>query len=113
MKNIVDPISHASMVLNWGGAAIYTDPVGDAKLFLGKPDPAIILLTDIHEDHLDIARLQALAVEKRIIVAPKAVVDLLPPELQAKATVMNNGEKLEKSGFQIEAIAAYNIPESD
>ena len=26
---------------------------------------------------------------------------------------MNNGEKLEKSGFQIEAIAAYNIPESD
>ena len=113
MKNIVDPISHASMILNWSGIAIYTDPVGETKLFLGKPDPDIILLTDIHEDHLDIARLKVLAVEKTIIVAPKAVADLLPDELGPKIFVMKNGEKTDRLGFSIEAIPAYNIPESD
>ena len=108
----VDPISHASLILNWDGVAVYADPVGEAEMFAGKPEPDIILLTDIHGDHLDIERLKAITKEKTIIIAPKAVADKLPIELSAKVSVMNNGEVADKMGFKIEAIPMYNLPES-
>ena len=109
----VDPIEHASMILGWNGKTIYTDPVGGVSMFVGKPDTDIILLTDIHGDHLDIERLKALAQEKAIIVAPKAVADKVPEDLKSKIFMMNNGEVAEQMGFEIEAIPMYNLPESD
>lgn len=108
----VDPIAHASMVLNWDGMAIYTDPVGKAAMFLGKPDADIILLTDIHGDHLDVDTLKRVVVEKTIIVAPQAVADKMPEEMKAQVSVMNNGEVADKLGFKIEAVPMYNLPES-
>lgn len=116
----VDPISHASMILNWGGVAIYTDPVGETKMFAGKPAPDIILLTDIHGDHLDIEILKTLSKEKTIIIAPMAVADMLPNTIVGTLLVMNNGQKTNQKtnqkmnlqGFSLEAIPMYNLPES-
>lgn len=108
----VTPIEHATMVLKWNGKVIYTDPVGGASLFAGKPDPDIILLTDIHGDHLDVEALKAIVKDKTLIIAPRAVMDKMPEELKAKVLVMNNGETVNKIGFKIEAIPMYNLPES-
>ena len=112
----VTPVSHASMILNWDGMVIYTDPsvykADNANMFAGKPAPDMILITDIHSDHLDVETLKKIATEKTIIVAPKAAADQIPKELNLKVSVMNNGEIADYLGFQIEAIPMYNILES-
>ncbi|MFZ2149732.1 MAG: MBL fold metallo-hydrolase [Minisyncoccia bacterium] len=107
----VVPISHASMILNWGGMAVYTDPVG-AEKFASKPEPDIILLTDIHGDHLDVEALKALSKEKTIIIAPVAVADMLPDSVPGTLYVMKNGQKAEEKGFSVEAVPMYNFPET-
>ncbi|HEY4503183.1 MAG TPA: MBL fold metallo-hydrolase [Candidatus Paceibacterota bacterium] len=108
----VVPISHASMVLNWDGMTVYTDPVGEAKVFEGLAIPDLILLTDIHGDHLDVEALKTVTKAQTIIVAPQAVADEIPEELKPQVLVMNNGEVLDHAGFKIEAIPMYNLPES-
>lgn len=116
----ITPIEHASMILHWDGVAIYADPVGEVKMFEGKPDADIILLTDIHGDHFDIEALKTIVKEKTIIIAPKAVADEMSDkmpedtkELREKISVMNNSEVANQFGFKIEAVSMYNLPESD
>ncbi len=108
----IDPITHASMILGWAGKEMYTDPVDEKKanIFAGKPDADIILITDIHPDHLDIETLKKVTKDKTIIIAPKAVADQLPAEFSTKVSVMNNGEKKDFMGFSVEAIPMYNLP---
>jgi len=107
----VVPIEHASFVLNWGGKVLYADPV-DASKFAGQPEPDIILITDIHGDHLDPIALQALAKDKTAIVMPEAVALKMPAELMPQVSMIANGETKEILGFKIEAIPMYNLPES-
>ena len=114
----IEPISHASMILNWDNAVIYTDPVG-AKMFTNKPAPDIILLTDMHGDHLDLKALEAVVKDKTVIIAPMAVADMLPGTLAGTLLVMKNGErtnqktsqKINLRNFNVEAIPMYNLPE--
>src|SRR4051794_6589910 len=49
----IQPVNHATLVLEWNGKTIYVDPVGGAKRFGGLPKPDLILVTDIHGDHMD------------------------------------------------------------
>jgi L-ascorbate metabolism protein UlaG (beta-lactamase superfamily) len=106
---IIHPVNHASLVLQWKGQTIYVDPVGGAKVFRGLPAPDLILLTDIHGDHFDKANLPLLAGEKAALVAPPAVVKLLPEPLVKRATALANGESHTVLGIKMEAIAAYNL----
>lgn len=108
----VTPISHATMVLNLGGQVIYTDPVGGAGAFVSQPAPDLILITDIHYDHMDAPTLKAVAKDDTVIVVPQAVVEMLPKDLPGTVIVMKNGEKGTQKGVGIEAIPMYNIPES-
>lgn len=109
----VSPISHASAVINWDGEAIYMDPVGKASDLakLKLAEPGIILITDIHGDHLNVETLSAIVKENTVIVAPKAVADMLSPALLEKTIVLANDEKTTQKGFYIEAIPMYNLPE--
>ena len=108
----VTPISHASMVLEIGGAVIYNDPVGGVDAFINHPEADIILLSDIHGDHLDPETVQALATERTVIVAPQAVADQLPTTLPGTVVVLANGEKTTQNDIQIQAVPMYNMPES-
>jgi len=108
----IEPISHATAVIKWGDAVIYTDPVGGAEVFEGKDAPSFILITDIHGDHMDAKTLAALNLGDTKIIVPQAVKDQLPKEMAANLIVMGNGESQDFIGFNIKAISMYNLPEA-
>lgn len=103
------PIEHASLVLNWDGAIIYVDPVGKKDAFLKYHEPDMILITDIHPDHLDIPILESVVVEMTSIFAPQAVYDKLPKALKNNTKIIGNGEKAKDYEIAIEAIPMYNL----
>lgn len=110
---VIDPISHASFVFTLADTLIFNDPVGDAALYADKGTPDIILMSDVHGDHLSTSTLTALVGEGTKIIAPQAVYDLLPLLLQARTTVMANGDVITEEGVQFEAIPMYNLPETE
>src|SRR5439155_27364280 len=87
----IHPINHATFVMGWKNKTIYVDPVGGGKRFEGLPKPDLILVTDIHGDHLDAGTLEAVA-GGAIIVAPAVVAEKLPDKLRKQTTVLANGE---------------------
>lgn len=105
----IHPISHATAVINWGETTIYLDPVGGAEAFSGMDRPDMVLITDIHSDHMDAETLGALNLENIPVIAPQAVKNELPDSLATKLTVMNNGETMDQEGISIEAIPMYNL----
>ncbi len=111
LKAQIIPITHATSVIQWGDVAIYTDPTGGLEAFAGKKVPQIILVTDIHGDHLSTSTLSAVIASSTLIV-PQAVKDLLPANLASTSRVMKNGDKILVQGFSIEAIPMYNLPEA-
>ena len=48
----ITPLYHASTLIEAGGKTIYLDPAKPAKLS-GLPKADLILITDIHGDHMD------------------------------------------------------------
>lgn len=97
------PITHASLILKWDGKVIHVDPWSSGD-YTGQPKADLILITDIHGDHLDPAQVAAVRKPDTIIIAPPAVQEQL-----SEARVLNNGEKTEVLGIGIEAIPMYNI----
>lgn len=110
----ITPIAHASFVLEWDGLVIYNDPVG-AELFAGRPPADIILVSDIHGDHLDVEALQALVGVDTALIAPQAVADELPEDLANKVMVMVNDQLVRNNTLKvsIRAIPMYNLPEQN
>tara|TARA_R110002072_G_scaffold182067_5_gene338259 strand:- start:20026 stop:20805 length:780 start_codon:yes stop_codon:yes gene_type:complete len=107
----IQPISHATMVLDWEGTILYFDPVGGEEAFAGKKDANIIFVTDIHGDHLNLETLVAVSKENSQIIAPKAVIDQLPENLKKRVTQLDNDQTIEKDGFTITGIPMYNLRE--
>lgn len=112
-KIIVTPIEHASGIITIDRLVVYTDPVGDIARYDGKPAPNIILLTDIHGDHLDPAVLEALSGADVTLVMPEAVATELPQNIPGLRVVMANGDSKEILGAMIEALPMYNNPEAE
>lgn len=108
----IQPILHGSLVLTWDGKTIYVDPYGGTRAFKGIAAPDLILITDIHGDHLNQATLDSINTSNTVIVAPQAVVDKLPENLKSKAVVVSNGGNTEQKGVAISAIPMYNLPEA-
>jgi len=107
----IQPILHGTVALEWDGKTIYVDPYGGAKAFKGIAAPDLILITDIHGDHMSIETLEGIETSKAIIIAPKAVTEKLPEHLKERTTSLDNGKQIEKLGISITAIPMYNLPE--
>ena len=73
----IQPITHGTLVLQWKGKTIYVDPYGGADAFKGIAKPDIILITDIHGDHLNMETLVGLDTEETSFIVPQAVADKL------------------------------------
>lgn len=107
------PLEHAAGIVRWDETAIYFDPVGDSSLFAGMPAANIVLVTDIHGDHLSTSTLASVTGVNATLIVPQAVKDMLPAELAAKAKVLANGASIDERGFRITAIPMYNLPTAE
>lgn len=110
----VIPISHATAILKWDSAIIYTDPTGGAMMFRDQPEADIILVTDIHGDHYSPETLMAVleVSPDATLIAPQAVIDMMPEELASKAQALANDQSITVLDFDITGIPMYNLPES-
>lgn len=109
----IQPVLHSSFILKWNKHTIYVDPYKDMAVYNKYPSPTLIVITDIHGDHLNQKTLEEFVTEQTTIVAPLAVKNLLSDELKAKTIVLNNGEQKYITGISLEAIPMYNLPEDD
>ena len=108
---VIHPLDHATFVMGWNGKAIYIDPVGGADRFAGLPTPDLILVTDIHGDHLSAETLSAIATPQTRIVAPAAAAEQLPASLMGQTTALANGETRMFDDISVEGIPMYNLTE--
>lgn len=97
------PIYHASLLIEAGGKNIYLDPAKPAN-FSGLPPADLILITDIHGDHMDPGSISAISKAGTEIIAPPTVVKTV-----SSAQPISNGETKTWNGWTIEAIPMYNI----
>lgn len=104
----ITPISHATMVMEWGDNVIYVDPVGGMEAFQDQPKPDLILVTDIHGDHMNKETIQAVR-GNATLIAPQAVADALGKDMQVQ--VMSNGSTQDLMGISIKAVPMYNTTE--
>lgn len=107
----VIPVSHATTIIKWDGTTIYIDPVGGAETFDAYPKPDLILITDIHGDHLNIKTLEGLETSQAKIIVPQAVAQKIPLNFAPQLDVLNNGDSKERYGFTTTAIPMYNLRE--
>ncbi|HEX6945520.1 MAG TPA: MBL fold metallo-hydrolase, partial [Casimicrobiaceae bacterium] len=99
----ITPLNHATLQITHGAHVIDVDPVAQAN-FGTLAAPTMILVTDIHGDHLDPAAIAKLKGAATKIVAPAAAAAKLDG-----AVVIANGEKKEVDGVSVEAVPMYNL----
>jgi L-ascorbate metabolism protein UlaG (beta-lactamase superfamily) len=102
----ITPVYHASLVIEAGGKVIIIDPAKPAN-FSGLPQADLVLITDIHGDHMDPELLKSVKKTDTTIIAPAAVAKTV-----TEAKVINNGEKTTWGAWTIEAIPMYNTTAS-
>jgi L-ascorbate metabolism protein UlaG (beta-lactamase superfamily) len=99
----ITPIRHASVMIEAGGKVIHVDPWSQGN-YEGVPGADLILITDIHGDHMDPKAIEKVKKAGTQIVAPAEVAKTV-----REASVIRNGEKKTFAGFSIEAIPMYNL----
>lgn len=107
---VIHPVTHASFVMEWDGKTIYVDPVGGARAYDGLQRPDLILITDIHGDHLDAPTLTGIS-STAPIIAPAAVHEQLPAALQSRTFILGNDNNVDRLGINVAAIPMYNLTE--
>src|ERR1700686_2147550 len=91
----ITPLYHASTLIEAGGKTIYLDPAKPAKLS-GLPKANLILITDIHGDHMDPDSIKEISKDGTEILAPPAVVQTV-----TSAKPIANGESKKWEGWTI------------
>ena len=97
------PIYHAAAMIEAGGDRIYIDPAKPADI-RGLPPGDLILITDIHGDHMDADDIKALSKEGTQIIAPAAVQATI-----THAQILANGASTTWHKWKITAVPMYNI----
>lgn len=104
---VITPIRHASFQIDYANRVIQVDPIAsNPNANAAKGD--IVLVTDIHGDHMDPSAINQLRKPDGVVVAPAAVRDALAGKVE-NITVLANGESKVVSGINIEAVPMYNL----
>lgn len=109
----IHPVLHSSMAMQWGEVSILVDPYGGADKYTEFDSPALILITDIHGDHMNKETLGELNLSGATVIAPSAVWDQLGDLEVSNKIVLGNGETISTHELSVEAIPMYNLPETD
>ena len=99
----ITPIQHGSVMLEIDGKIWHVDPWSGGD-YSSRPKADVILITDIHGDHMDPKAIAAIKKSTTVIVAPQAV-----SETVTEAKAVGNGERITVSGVEIEAVPMYNL----
>ena len=99
----ITPITHGSVQIEYGGKVIYVDPWSRGD-YSGAPPADLILVTDIHGDHLDPEMITKLRKSGTPVVAPAAAASKIE-----NPTVLANGETRMVAGVAIEGVPMYNL----
>jgi len=99
----ITPILHGSVQVEHGDTVIYVDPWSRGD-YSAAPKADLILVTDIHGDHLDVEMIAKIRQDSTVLVVPAAAADKVDGE-----TVMGNGETKELAGILVEAVPMYNL----
>jgi L-ascorbate metabolism protein UlaG (beta-lactamase superfamily) len=97
------PITHGSLILKWQGKAIHVDPWSKGN-YEGQPQADVVLVTDIHGDHMDADQIAKVSKSGTVVIAPAAV-----QKTVQQAQVLNNGEETTVMGVTIQAVPMYNL----
>ena len=104
----ITPIQHASLTIEAGGQVIEVDPAvsgfAAAPDFSAVPKADIVLITDIHQDHLDAASLAKVRKNGTTVVIPGAASGDVKD-----GVVMKNGETKKFGAWTVEAVPMYNL----
>jgi L-ascorbate metabolism protein UlaG (beta-lactamase superfamily) len=99
----ITPIHHAALVLEAAGKYIYVDPT-PKEYFINRPKADLILITDIHGDHMDAETIKTLEKSGTKVIAPVSVVRTV-----TEAEALGNGGETSWQGWGIKAIPMYNM----
>ena len=100
----VTPMAHAHVQIEYGGKVIHVDPSNMGNLATAKPAD-LVLITDVHGDHMDPAAIDRVKKATTAYVAPAVLADRFP----GATTLIANGETKTVGGIQITAVGAYNL----
>jgi L-ascorbate metabolism protein UlaG (beta-lactamase superfamily) len=96
-------IRHASLMIAAGGQVVHVDPWSQGN-YAGVPQADLILITDVHGDHMDPKALTVVRKASSVVIAPAAVAQ----QVQG-AKALANGESTTAGPFRIEALPMYNL----
>ena len=110
----IHPVYHGSFWMQWNNLRIAVDPYGGIERYKEMAKADLILITDIHGDHMDSSTLVQLNLENTFILAPAAVAEKLAGFLPAeqKIKVLANGDSTQWRDIVIQAIPMYNLPDT-
>ncbi len=97
------PIWHATLALALADKIVLVDPWSKAPADR-IPKADLILITDIHPDHLDVAAIDEARKSGTIIIGPAAAAKRVPDMI-----ALGNGEQREALGIGITAVPMYNL----
>ena len=85
----ITPVQHASLMIEAGGQVIHLDPWSNG-LYDGLASADLILITDIHGDHMDPKMLPKVAKPGSVILAPPAVAETIKRSVQPYFVLQGN-----------------------
>ena len=99
----ITPAHHGSVMLEIGGKVWHVDPWSQGD-YSSLPKADVILITDIHGDHMDPKAIAIVKKSSTVIVAPAVVAKTV-----TEAKVIANGEDITVSSVRVEAVPMYNL----
>ncbi len=106
-KLAIQFVKHGSIFFEFDGKVIHVDPVARMGNYESYPKADLILITHHHGDHLDMNAIEMIKKENTKIVLTQKCHEM--SENLSDIIVMQNGDILNISQLEIEAVPAYNI----
>lgn len=110
---VIYPINHGAVAFTFDGKTIFVDPFGGAEKFSRFDAPDLILITDVHGDHLNTNTLDGLDTKNTTFVVPQAVADHMDESYKDQLVILANEETKTVLGMDVTGVAMYNLPDDE